>query len=454
MSVLVALGCTAPVGEDDLIFQPATPHERYEYAFRRVGLETSALGFQWIRASQRALEEAYPIEPPFHETGYFDPREAHAVGYRLTLERGQLLKVAAEIDGRVFVDLFRVEDGLDERYDHAASADDDSLGFDHLVRRSGEYVVRLQPELLAGGRYDVRVIAAPSLEFPVLGHDMGAIRSRFGAPRDGGRRDHHGVDIFAPRGTPVIAAAEGQVRSTRRSGLGGNVVWLRTDAGNLYYAHLDSVAVRRGMRVRVGDTVGFVGNTGNARTTPPHLHFGVYSRGPSNPEPYLFRPPQDPPPVLADHALVGGEVRVATERLSLFASPSARAGVVEQLPRGTPLRVLGGTSRFLRVALPGGAAGFVDARRVEPADAPMERQVLADGRAILATLIDTTSVMGTLPQGEEVLVHGRYGGYLYVLANGRRGWVAAGPSVGPDGPPVVAEPAAPVVAAPVEDGSR
>jgi len=452
--VAAGLGCTNPVTEDGFFFQPNTPHERYEHAFRRVGLEKTALGYEWIRTSQRALEEAHAVEPPFHETGYFDPRQAHAVGYRLTLERGQLLKVTGELNGTVFVDLFRVEDRLDERYDHAVSADEDSLGFQHLVRRSGEYVLRLQPEILAGGRYEVRIIAAPSLEFPVLGHDMGAIRSRFGAPRDGGRRDHHGVDIFAPRGTPVIAAARGQVRSTRPSGLGGNVVWLRTEAGNLYYAHLDSVSVRRGMSVRVGDTVGFVGNTGNARTTPPHLHFGVYSRGPSDPEPYLFRPPQDPPPLVADAELVGNEVRVSSDRTGLLGAPTSRADVIEQLRRFTPLRVLGGTSRYLRVVLPTGVVGFVDASKVESVIDPLERQVLAIGRRVLANPLDTLSVVGTLPQGEEVLVHGQFGRYLYVVANGRRGWMVSDLAGPQDGGRVLTGSPAAVVAAPSDDGSR
>jgi hypothetical protein len=98
------------------------------------------------------------------------------------------------------------------------------------------------------------------------------IGSRFGAPRDAGARSHHGIDIFARRGTPVVAAATGVVNRVNVTDIGGKVVWVRDVLGNsLYYAHLDSQAVSSGMRVNVGDTLGFVGNTGNARTTPPHL---------------------------------------------------------------------------------------------------------------------------------------------------------------------------------------
>jgi murein DD-endopeptidase MepM/ murein hydrolase activator NlpD len=61
---------------------------------------------------------------------------------------------------------------------------------------------------------------------------------------------------------------------------GGNIVWLQPLFGNmrLYYAHLDQQFVERGQFVLAGERIGSVGNTGNARTTPPHLHFGVYVR--------------------------------------------------------------------------------------------------------------------------------------------------------------------------------
>ena len=86
-----------------------------------------------------------------------------------------------------------------------------------------------------------------------------------------------------------MAAAPGTVTRVNETNLGGKVVWLRDTLGNsLYYAHLDSQAVSSGMQVNIGDTLGFVGNTGNARTTPPHLHFGVYRRGEGPVDPWWF----------------------------------------------------------------------------------------------------------------------------------------------------------------------
>jgi hypothetical protein len=142
-----------------------------------------------------------------------------------------------------------------------------------------------------------------SLRSPGSGFAVSTISSGFGAPRDGGARDHHGIDIFRPRGTPVVAAADGVV-SLDETPRGGRVVWLR-DARmrrNIYYAHLDNWAVTSGALVRAGDVLGYIGNTSNARTTPPHRHFGVYERGPTDPVPYLRRDDPAPPIVTAREA--------------------------------------------------------------------------------------------------------------------------------------------------------
>ena len=111
--------------------------------------------------------------------------------------------------------------------------------------------------------------------------------SSFGAERDGGQREHHGIDILAPRGAPVLSAGDGVVSSVAVTDIGGKVVWVLDPARDLslYYAHLDSQGVSPGTRVRAGDALGTVGNTGNARTTVPHLHFGIYrpARGADRP---------------------------------------------------------------------------------------------------------------------------------------------------------------------------
>jgi murein DD-endopeptidase MepM/ murein hydrolase activator NlpD len=115
--------------------------------------------------------------------------------------------------------------------------------------------------------------------FPVLGPS--SFVDTFGAAR-ADVSWHHGDDIFAPLGAPILAVADGTLFSVGWNDIGGNRLWLRDRAGNyFYYAHLAAFAAIAidGMDVHAGDVVGFVGNTGDARTTPYHLHFEVHPVG-------------------------------------------------------------------------------------------------------------------------------------------------------------------------------
>jgi len=114
----------------------------------------------------------------------------------------------------------------------------------------------------------------------------------WGFPRSGGRT-HKGNDMFAAYGTALVAAMDGTILRLGSGGLGGMSVWLLDDYGNTYYyAHLSGFAahVADGVRVRGGEIIAFVGNTGQAITTPPHLHFEIHpGDGPSvDPYPYLI----------------------------------------------------------------------------------------------------------------------------------------------------------------------
>lgn len=132
-----------------------------------------------------------------------------------------------------------------------------------------------------------------ALAVPVRGVAPGRIAATFGAPR-GSDRTHAGVDIFAPRGTEVLSATPGLVVAVREGGLGGRQVWVLGPAHERhYYAHLDGWApgLAVGDVVRPGTVLGYVGDTGNARGTPPHLHYGVYGpEGAYDPLPLLVAP--------------------------------------------------------------------------------------------------------------------------------------------------------------------
>ena len=125
--------------------------------------------------------------------------------------------------------------------------------------------------------------------YPVAGKKS-FVGSFWGAVRDGGKRKHEGIDIFARKGTPVVAVADGVVVEAGNTARGGKTIWLRSfnDDFYYYYAHLNEQFVRSGQTVKKGEHLGTVGNTGNAKLTPPHLHFGIYSyTGPINPLPYV-----------------------------------------------------------------------------------------------------------------------------------------------------------------------
>lgn len=132
------------------------------------------------------------------------------------------------------------------------------------------------------------------LSVPVEGVRVTQVGNSWHAPRSGGRL-HEGQDIFAARGTPVRPAAEGYVVRVGETPLGGNAVWVAGAGGrSYYYAHLDSFApgLAVGDYVTHESVLGFVGTTGNAAGTAPHLHFGVYAPGGAI----------DPLPLLADRA--------------------------------------------------------------------------------------------------------------------------------------------------------
>ncbi|HUP45869.1 MAG TPA: M23 family metallopeptidase [Thermoanaerobaculia bacterium] len=140
-----------------------------------------------------------------------------------------------------------------------------------------------------------RALFAPlsAIHMPVVGIRPTDLNDSWGAPRDGGRRPHRGIDIFASRGTPVVAVAGGFVSYIGVQPKGGFCLWLTTETGtSFYYAHLDRWApgLYEGMEVETGDLLGFVGNTGNAVSTPPHLHFGISQNDEMvNPYPVLTR---------------------------------------------------------------------------------------------------------------------------------------------------------------------
>lgn len=119
------------------------------------------------------------------------------------------------------------------------------------------------------------------IKMPVDDVTKREIADTWGAPRSGGRT-HEGQDIFAPKGTKILSATNGYVYRIGENNLGGQTVSVISSGGRIYYyAHLDEYApgLKVGDPVTTRTVLGFVGTTGNAQGTPPHLHFGVYTFG-------------------------------------------------------------------------------------------------------------------------------------------------------------------------------
>jgi murein DD-endopeptidase MepM/ murein hydrolase activator NlpD len=128
------------------------------------------------------------------------------------------------------------------------------------------------------------VLDTSGLLVPVQGVSANKLSDTFTQARAGGARVHDAVDITAPRGTPVLAAAGGTIEKLFQSNDGGNTIYVRSpDRGTIhYYAHLDSYAqgLHDGQRVQRGQVLGTVGSTGNAAETAPHLHFAIIQTTP------------------------------------------------------------------------------------------------------------------------------------------------------------------------------
>ncbi|WP_230407049.1 peptidoglycan DD-metalloendopeptidase family protein [Pontibacter cellulosilyticus] len=425
--LLIAASCGGPQTLRT-VFKDQTPYEAYVSKLKDAKLDQTALGQDWLRAGEKALQDSITVTLPFKETGYFSADKPKALGYKIDAKRGERIVVNLEVKARqamqVFMDMF--EGTATPK--HVAYSDTVVNTLVYEVENDSQHILRVQPELLRSGQYTVTIKSEPTLGFPVAGKTSRNIASIWGDPRDNGARSHEGVDVFAKRGTPVVAASPGIITRVNTTPRGGKVVWLADydRRQNLYYAHLDSQAVTAGQRVEKGDTLGFVGNTGNARGTNPHLHFGIYryGQGPTNPYPYLHENKTSAPPVQVDASKIGNWVRVSARAANVRQQPSTKSKVYKQLPQHTPLFVTAAYASWFRVELPNGTEAYIASSLVETAAKPIKYEKLA----AQADLLDEASIKApakdSLGAGSKVAVLGGFNGYTFVKSEtGERGWV-------------------------------
>jgi peptidoglycan LD-endopeptidase LytH len=132
------------------------------------------------------------------------------------------------------------------------------------------------------GMNDFDRLRTRALLVPVQGFDLKSLRDNFAEKR--GSRVHEAIDLLAPRGTPVVAVDDGEIKKLFNSVPGGLTVYQFDPTGSFayYYAHLDKYApgLAEGQKVKKGDRLGDVGTSGNAPPTVPHLHFTIFKLGP------------------------------------------------------------------------------------------------------------------------------------------------------------------------------
>ena len=394
------------------LIKPVSPHHAYERKLIAAGLDQTMMGTAWITKAQQSLQGALPIDLPYQERGYFAAEKIEAAVFSFTLQRGQKLNINLQRKPanrfKVYVDLLLLTDNNTPSL--VASADTLGNGLEVAIDKTGKYAIRLQPELLSSGEFTLSLTTGPSLNFPLKAGKASQIQSIFGDGRDGNTRKHEGIDIFAPFRTPVIAVGAGRVTAVNENNLGGKVVWFRPEGKDytLYYAHLDEQLVSSGQVVNYGDTLGRMGNTGNAKTTAPHLHFGIYTgNGAIDPFPFVNPIVTVAPPILTSTTTLNSSMRT-------LANVQFNTNK-EVLKSGAIVRVTAASANRYRVELPDGQIGYILGKQLASTVKPLRSIKLNIHQLDVFEQPDSLSAVKLkLKKGDNVAVLGNFGEFQLV----------------------------------------
>jgi len=302
-----------------------------------------------------SLRDELQVRAPYYEHIY-GIEEPFYAGYNIDIAQGENLKATLLTQDKTQKLLLEIYDKENRLLRSAKLNDSLHINFENDSDQMLKIVIHSLEPLASDLKF--KVYKSPKYSFPLPDKGNNAIKSFWGASRDGGVRSHEGVDIFAPKDYPVIAVTDGRISSVRNRGLGGKQIWLKDSKNNqsLYYAHLNDWNVKSGARVQKGDTIGFVGNTGNARTTPPHLHFGIYKNsGAIDPKGFIW---QTELPVNSTELAFGKEARGTGVAANLRAFPSANSDIFKDV-KSEKVYLLGSSSTWYHVRTLGGKSGFM-----------------------------------------------------------------------------------------------
>jgi murein DD-endopeptidase MepM/ murein hydrolase activator NlpD len=197
--------------------------------------------------------------------------------------------------------------------------------------------------------------------FPIAAEGQPTFTDDFGVARPAGRR-HQGNDIFAAEGTPIVAVDDGALRFAEDP-IGGHAFYLHADDETVYYgAHLSAYEGESPRRAVAGEVLGYVGRTGNAATTAPHLHFEVHPSGGVAVDPYRLLVGLTPPSVVSSLGAVD-QVPPAPPAPSDPLPPIPSPRPVPPIPRVIESRPGRGRGFAFVLAMLAGAFALVGARR-------------------------------------------------------------------------------------------
>ncbi len=404
----------------------STPHQQYKEGLIKTGLQQTHMGKQWIAMADKSLLNPVKINLPYKENGYFAPDKPSALGYSFTLRRGDKLIVSFTLNPargfKLFSDLW-LPDKRSSNDDPLAIMDTLSNTLQYIVKKEGEYIVRVQPELLYGIEYTMSITTTASLAFPVQQSGKPRIISLWGVGRDNNSRKHEGIDISAPFRTPALAVANGYITRVDVNNLGGKVVFLHPQGTDysVYYAHLDEQSVKSGQSVKEGDIVGLVGNTGNAKFTAPHLHFGIYASGGAI-DPLAFVDKDRPEPKGVSGSKQYFNTWVQTKGTStVYLLPLAKSIALTTLKKGDILYVRSAMANWYKINLPDGREGYINYDMLS--DGILRKQKLLAATKLLDQPVATAPAITTIAAGDEIEVKGIFNEFIKVKYKDKEGWI-------------------------------
>lgn len=414
------------------IFGKKTPHDQYEKKIKDAGSKQSELGEAWLKAAAITLNNPLDISLPYSETGYFADDRANGVGLRFKARRGQQLKInltkKPAANFAMYLDLWQpypVHENKTPKF--ILAADTVNLVLEYAVTEDTTFIVRIQPELLKEGEYTLTINAGPSLAFPVSPKVKSSIISFWGDGRDNGGRKHEGIDIVAPKYSPAVASANGVVTRVNENELGGKVIFMRPDNAyySLYYAHLDSQIAVEGQHVKTGDVLGLTGNTGNAKFTVSHLHFGIYTNtGAIDPLYFVKNDYKQPAKLFVPLSNLNTWMR-SGKNSKLYLDQTSGNSNFFVLDDNTLLRPEAATGNLYRVILPDGKKGFIEGNAITSLIKPLKRFTIKNAQPLLSKPDNGGLHKKMLVAGDKINILAAFKDFYFVSdKENMEGWIS------------------------------